>query len=343
MWKKYTNHLLVGLLLWLPSALWTQAAPIFLNNASFEDTPGHSKPPWGWFFCGPQLASPPDVHPSGMYGVEEQAKDGRTYVGMVVRDVNTWETIGQRLETPLRAGQCYAFSIWLALPQQYLSISRQTNLPADYSQPAILRIWGGHLNCDKRELLASSKPVYHPDWKEYRFVLQSQDDHSVLNLEAFYDPNRLNPYCGSLLLDHASALLPVDCETGELDFKVEKLPPPPNDRQAMKAFLEGYGDKLILKPGARALEEHFYQLEDGRLERGNLYLHSIARNLVRFPATSMTIRIPFHNAVQYKKCREYLTSELKRWKVTDDQWKIKKRKVKGMKDRGIIVEFVYKE
>lgn len=330
-------------MMWLPSALGAQALPIFLNNASFEDTPGHSKPPWGWFFCGPQLASPPDVHPSGMYGVEERAKDGLTYVGMVVRDVNTWETIGQRLETPLRAGQCYAFSIWLALPQQYLSISRQTNLPTDYSQPTILRIWGGHLNCDKRELLASSKPVFHPDWKEYQFMLQPQDNYSVLILEAFYDPNRLNPYCGSLLLDHASALLPVDCETGALDFQVETLPPPPGDRQAMKTFTEAYREKLVLKPGARALEEHLYQLDDGRLERGNLYLRTIARSMQPFPEVAMTIRIPFHNAVQYKKCREYLVHELSRWQVADDQWKIKKRKVKGMNDRELTVEFAYGE
>lgn len=341
MWKKYTYHLLVALMLWLPSVLGAQALPIFLNNPSFEDTPGHSKPPWGWFFCGPQLASPPDVHPSGMYGVEEQAKDGRTYVGMVVRDVNTWETIGQRLETSLRAGQCYAFSIWLALPQQYLSISRQTNLPTDYSQPTILRIWGGHLNCDTRELLAVSEPVYHPDWKEYRFVLQPQDNYSVLILEAFYDPNRLDPYCGSLLLDHASALLPVDCETGELDFRVEMLPPTPDDRQARKALLEEYREKLVLKPGARTLEEHLYQLEDGRLERGNLYFRSIVRSLQQFQEAAMTIRIPFHNAVQYKKCREYLVSELQRWKVADDQWKIKKRKMQGMSDKKLTVEFVY--
>jgi hypothetical protein len=341
MWKKYTNPLLVGLMLGLPFALEAQAAPIFLNNASFEDTPGHSKPPWGWFFCGPQLASPPDVHPSGMYGVEEQAKDGRTYVGMVVRDVNTWETIGQRLETPLQAGQCYAFSIWLALPQQYLSISRQTNLPTDYSQPAILRIWGGHLNCDKRELLAASNPIYHPDWKEYRFVFQPRDHYSVVILEAFYDPNRLNPYCGSLLLDHASALLPVDCESGELDFRVETLPAPPNDLKTTKAVIQEYGEKLILKPGARALEEHLYRTEEGRLERGNLYLHGIARSLQRFPEVSMIVRIPFHNAVQYKKCREYLAFEMERWKVADDQWKIKKRKAKGMSDRKLTVEFVF--
>jgi len=339
----YIRYFGFSVMLFFPFLLLAQAVPILLNNASFEDTPGHSKPPWGWFFCGPQLASPPDVHPSGMYGVEEQAKDGRTYVGMVIRDVNTWETIGQKLEKPLLAGECYTFSIWLALPQQYLSVSRRTGLPVDYSEPAILRIWGGEVHCEKVELLASSNPVYHPDWKEYRFMLIPQANYSVITLEAHYDPRQIDPYCGSLLLDNASALLPVDCETGDYDFEVEMLPVIPQNWEEVEAYIQENSKKVKFKPGNRALEEQFYRLEDGQIIRGNIYLHSIVMSLFQFPEAAMVIKIPFYNAVQYKKCREYLADQLYLWHISDAQWKIKKRKVKGMHDKQLQVELIYKE
>lgn len=341
MLTNYLRHTGPVLFLLFPFLLTAQAVPVFLNNASFEDTPGHSKPPWGWFFCGPQLGSPPDVHPSGMFGVEEKARDGRTYVGMVVRDVNTWETIGQRLETPLLAGQCYRFSIWLALPQQYLSLSRQTGEPVDYSQPAILRIWGGQVNCENIELLAASTPIYHHDWKEYTLTFEPKQNYPVVTLEVHYDPSQLNPYCGSLLLDNASAFLPIDCETGAYDFRIDKMPAIPGEWEKARYFLEENSNRIAFKPGSRSLEEQIYQLKNGQLTRGNLYLHSVALCIYAFPQSSMVIRIPYHNAVQYRKCREYIAGQLQQWGLSSTQWKIKKRKVRGMQDKQLLIEFAH--
>lgn len=333
------KYWVLSLLVMLPVFVSAQTAPVFLNNASFEDTPGAGKPPWGWFFCGPQLTSPPDVHPSGMYGVEEQARHGRTYVGMVVRDVNTWELIGQRLEVPLRAGRCYRFSIWMALPQQYLSLSRQTGQPVDYSQPAILRIWGGRINCENAELLAASDPVYHHDWKKYTFILQPEQDYSVISLEAYYMPSQMEPYCGSLLLDHASPLLPIDCETGDYDFPVFQQPAIPNTWDQARSFLRENSQKVALKPGNRSLQEQLYENEAGDLTQGNLHLHAIARCLRAFPEASMIIRIPFHNNFQYRKCREHIAARLNAWRLPSSQWKIKKKKGQGLKDQTLDFEF----
>ncbi len=330
-----TRFKLLFLVFLTPIFLMGQAKPIFLNNPSFEDKPGHRKPPRGWFFCAPQLESPPDVHPSGMFGVEEQPKDGRTYVGMVVRDVGTWESIGQRLETPLLAGRCYQFSVWLALPQRYLSVSRQTGQPADYNRPTILRIWGGRLNCDKLALLAESSEIYHPDWKKYTFTIQPEEDYPVISLEAYYVKEILNPYCGSLLMDYASAILPFDCESGEYDFQAEKLSPPPPNWAEAQTFIQQNAEAIKLKPGGRWLEKQFYINQRGELAEGNIYLNRIALALKAFPEAKVNIQIPAFNTIQFNKCKENLTAQLIKWGVPESQWKLKRKKVKSMKDKQI--------
>ena len=62
------------------------AAPIILDNPSFEDAPAHYRTPKGWDNCGFEGESPPDVQPSGEFGVEKKAAHGRTCLGLVVRD-----------------------------------------------------------------------------------------------------------------------------------------------------------------------------------------------------------------------------------------------------------------
>jgi hypothetical protein len=116
---------------------------IYLENPSFEDAPRHSRPPKGWNNEGFQGESPSDIHPAGNFGVSSPALDGRTYVGMVVRDNETWECVGQRLEHPLRAYTCYLWSVALMRSPEYISISRITKLKANFNKPCVLRVWGG--------------------------------------------------------------------------------------------------------------------------------------------------------------------------------------------------------
>jgi hypothetical protein len=75
---------------------------IKLQNPSFEDIPragsGMTPPITGWFDCGKtnfQSETPPDIHPveTGAWGVSKDAYDGATYLGMVVRDNDSWETL----------------------------------------------------------------------------------------------------------------------------------------------------------------------------------------------------------------------------------------------------------
>jgi hypothetical protein len=69
---------------------------IELNNPSFEDKPSSGKTPRGWENWGFQNQSEVDIQP-GQFDVMYKTYHGKTYVGMVVRDDNTYESIGQNL------------------------------------------------------------------------------------------------------------------------------------------------------------------------------------------------------------------------------------------------------
>jgi hypothetical protein len=103
---KYFKICGVFLLLTVYSAVDAQEI-IRLTNPSFEDT-GHSRPPTGWKDCGSFMfpgESPPDVQPSGSWHVYKPATDGDTYLGMVVRENDTWEAVSQALSGALQKGK----------------------------------------------------------------------------------------------------------------------------------------------------------------------------------------------------------------------------------------------
>ncbi len=194
--------------------------PLTLSNPSFEDMPRQNHPPKGWFDCGYSNESPVDVHPGNMlaggtpfFGVDTKAFDGNTYLGMVVRDNETYEAVSQRiLDGPLKAGQCYTFSIYLARAKRYNSISRATDQPVNYDTPVKLRIWGGFSYCNKGEVLAESAPVKSTEWLQYNFRFEPKRDHAYLVLEAYYKTPVLFPYNGNLLLDAAGKINPIPCD-----------------------------------------------------------------------------------------------------------------------------------
>lgn len=190
----------------------TDEQPIQLANPSFEDMPRHSKPPRGWYDCGFERESPPDVQPNSTFSVTKAAQDGDTYLGMVVRDNDTWEAVSQRLSRPLQKGKCYSFSLHLARSELYLSTSRVTDQTANYTTPAKIRIYGGFNYCDKQFLLAESSLVINTRWLEYNFKFEPIDNYSFLILEVFYKTPTLFPYNGNVLVDNASDIRPIPCD-----------------------------------------------------------------------------------------------------------------------------------
>ncbi len=181
---------------------------INLANPSFEDYQRAGKPPTGWIDCGKPGETPPDVQP-GSFQVSHPAQQGTTYLGLVTRDNETWEGVGQRLSSPMEPGECYQFRIYLTASDEYFSPSRTNKDGEFFVKPVKLQIWGGNGYCDKRELLGESDLVTNNDWKEFQFVLKPKRAYKFIVLEAFYKTPVLFPYNGNLLVDNASALVPT--------------------------------------------------------------------------------------------------------------------------------------
>ena len=207
------NRYLLLWLLCLPLLAWSQKSEIiYLENSSFEDMPRASLAPTGWSDCGHVGESPPDIQPYGGFNVTKPAHDGGTYLGMVVRDNNTWESVSQKLAKPIQKGTCYNFSLYLSRSETYISPTKkdQSSL-VNFNGGAILRIWGSTSHCDKRELLAETSVVDHTTWKQYEFKLEPQRaNYAYITFEVYFKSATLFPYNGNILIDNASAITSCD-------------------------------------------------------------------------------------------------------------------------------------
>jgi outer membrane protein OmpA-like peptidoglycan-associated protein len=191
---------------------------IELRNPSFEDFARHSYTPKGWYDCGFENESPPDVHPAqsgGEFKVTQAAFDKNTYLGLVVRDNETWEAVGQRLRVPLRKGKCYEFSIQIARSILYRSQSRITSEAANYATPCRLRIWAGNSYCNRAFLLGETKEITNTRWLRRDFKFEPDSDYYYIMFEAYYKTPILAPYNGNILLDNSSGIRVVPCDEDE--------------------------------------------------------------------------------------------------------------------------------
>jgi outer membrane protein OmpA-like peptidoglycan-associated protein len=222
--------------------VWAQTDVITLSNPSFEDTPrkgGQVNGIKGWYDCGilnfPE-ESAPDIHPQDFWENTKQASHKETYLGMVVRDNETYESVSQRMSSSMKAGQCYSFSMELSRSSKYLSGSRfalenngDKSQNYSYTTPAVIRVWGGLGYCDTKELLAETVPVRHSEWKTYPFKLSPSFNHKVITIEVYYKVPVLIPYNGHVLVDNCSDIVQISCNE-EIVAQVEvvqksKIPP----------------------------------------------------------------------------------------------------------------------
>ncbi|MGK0365812.1 MAG: hypothetical protein ACI85O_002880 [Saprospiraceae bacterium] len=209
------------LVLFLFSSLCCSAQEeIFLENPSFKDFPRLSHTPSHWYDCGFPGESQVNIHPvsESKFSVNSPASHGVSYLGMVTRENETWESIGQRLSQPLIGGKTYSFSIHLAKSATYLSsISSGVTYPIErkkinFATPIILRIWGGRGYCNKEELLAESSLISNTDWQDFFFTLHPKTDFPYITFKAFYELPSSFPYNGNILLDNASSILEIKNE-----------------------------------------------------------------------------------------------------------------------------------
>ncbi len=220
-------------IIFLSIGLFAQEEPIRLINPSFEGIPGEggngNRLPDGWYDCGFPGETPPDVHPKdgpGAFQVTKEPFNGKTYLGLVVRENDTWEMVSQRLSGPLLAGKCYEFSMSLTRSEVYMSASRVSNIEVNYAAPVKLRIWGGSSYCSRTELLAESSLVVNTRWLAYNFRFEPKQAHTYIIFEAFYKTPTPFPYNGNLLIDNASDITPVPCSAIKPDIPVIPETPP---------------------------------------------------------------------------------------------------------------------
>jgi len=177
---------------------------IVLENPSFEGAPVTGIVPDGWINLGVSDASPPDIQP-GFFGVAERAEHRQTYVGLVTRDNNTWEGVGQKLSNPMLKDAVYEFSISLNRCNTYRSPTYSNrSVEVSFNSPTMLKIWGYNTKTNQEELLAESQAVGHSNWTRYTFKLSPKlADYDEIDLMAYYAPGYLETN-GNLLIDNCS-------------------------------------------------------------------------------------------------------------------------------------------
>lgn len=208
---------------------------ITLQNPSFEDMPRKGGDPLtsikSWHDCGLSKfpgESPPDIHPvpANAWEVSKDPYDGNTFLGMVTRYNDTYESLSQLLSAPLKGGVCYSFTAFLARSELYKSATHRNPDPENFVKPAVLLIWGGNSFCDKGELLGESPAVTNSDWKQYKFLFQPQRTYMYITIEVFYKTPILEAYNGHILIDNFSEIVQTDCPLFPQDLVAEVSDPP---------------------------------------------------------------------------------------------------------------------
>ena len=198
----------------------------YFVNPSFEDLPKCCEAPTGWYNCGKAEESPPDIQP-GSFQVTKTPSHGETYLGLVVRDNETWEGVAQRLSRPLEQEECYEFSVDLCRAELYLSLSRTTGEEVNYATPAKIRVWGGTGYCDKGEMLYETPLITTTRWLTYTFRLTpKKSNYTYILIEAYFKTPTLFPYNGNILLDNASAIKKIDCNMQPMPMQDPDQNPP---------------------------------------------------------------------------------------------------------------------
>lgn len=203
------THVTLFLLLLIPFGnLWGQNK-IRLDNPSFEESePRAGKEPSFWIDLGAETATPPDIQP-GLFGVTLAPQHGRTYLGLSVREDNTWEGVGQVLDGLLKKDSSYSFSLALSRSNTFKSPLKGGSEIKPFTSPTILKIWGYNTKTKQEELLAESQPVSHSKWVRYEFVLTpTLADYDELDLMAYYAPG-FEKTNGNLLIDDCSAIVKI--------------------------------------------------------------------------------------------------------------------------------------
>jgi hypothetical protein len=171
-----------------------------LVNPSFEGRPQEAAPFLeGWQPCN--YTSTPDILP-GFWGVTTLPYDGGSYLGLIARNDQTWESLYQLLDAPFLQNYCYRFTVALARSDAY----------SGYNSPMRLRVWGSNSpnSTAGGQLLAASPTIEHTEWRNYDFSFVANKTWKYIIIECFYREQTLLPYRGNILIDAWSAFIVCD-------------------------------------------------------------------------------------------------------------------------------------
>ena len=279
---------------------FTQGTEIILNNPSFEDVPHqgvsiHDSGIRGWYDCGAlqfPSESPPDIHPvqqknyptNSYWNVKKNAQEGETYLGLIVRDNDSWESVSQRLTSTLSSGSCYEISLYMARSIKYISGSKEqkekynSDKLVNYNVPTILRIFAGTGVCGKEEILAESIPIENSEWEKFTFKLEPTRDYNYFTLEAFYEWPIWFPYNGHILIDNISSIKKIPCndpiaaakpEPKKAQRKQRKKTPPPRKNKTQPVFGQS-SDPITFLPSNKPKSQKISGLGYKEISKGQI-------------------------------------------------------------------------
>lgn len=257
-----------------------QTGVIYLTNPSFEGWARLYSLPKAWKDCGEELfpkETPPDIHPmvSQLFDVQQTPAHKSSYLGLLMRENGSWESISQQLVKPMKASQCYAFRVKMCQSEKYKSgfyenraVDPSTLITErerfviralirigergefNFTDPVVLRIWGGDEACERQQLLAVSPLVENKEWADYFFKIQPETDYQSLTLEVFDGDKIVGFPNGHILLDDISPLIPIDCDLSEEELtkidigKYDLLLATIDSEEDLEWFVWRYGSRL---------------------------------------------------------------------------------------------------
>jgi hypothetical protein len=257
---------------------------INIENPSYEGYPSPSATAEGWFFCGSERETPPDIQP-GSFGVKNEAKDGNTYAGIVTRDNGTFESLKFNLSEPTKKEQCYEWTFFISQSKDYESISRKTLRNVMFIYPVNIVIYGtkNKRNCEKLEVLVRYDSIYNVDkWTKLkvRFKTEKAYNSIVISVQSL---DLSKPRNGHVLLDYFHPIIELDCEektspTFNLPMKndfLSFLDTLPSKEEKVKQLVEKIDFDFLYKH--LYLEYQLYSISEKEYRYDNVYLNELIR------------------------------------------------------------------
>lgn len=187
----------------LSNSLLGQKNDQFILNGSFEGVNSNLR---NWIFTAELKRNTPNLlyTEGNFWHIKHIPQAGVSYVLLVVRDDGTYESLNQKLKSPLVAGEDYVVSLYLSHSLEMRSMSMNSgNLQVPFKTPAILKFFGGS-SFKNRELLFKSVPVENEDWRYYEFIITPIKKYKKIWIEAYFSDEKRDPYNGNLLIDNLS-------------------------------------------------------------------------------------------------------------------------------------------